>query len=239
LAYKFEPGSTFKVVTAAAAFEDGGVGIDTPVECPGVATIGTPHHPQRGQVRVGHGAAASRVRPVLQHDVRAVGRRPAPSALPGAAKQFGIGVDFTVAGITTNAGSVPTPTSVAERVEAGIGQGKVQTTPFGMAVAAATVATGRMPLPQLIREIPTTTDGTESVLPSGVAQKSRPMMREVVTGGTAQELNRFGGLREDRDRRVRRRFVRARLVHGLPRQPRVRRAGRGRRLVEGRRRRRR
>lgn len=194
LAYKFEPGSTFKVVTAAAALENGGVGIDTPVECPGVATIGTRTIPNEGRFELG-------TVPLRQAFARSCNTTfgqlaadlPA-SALPAAAKQFGIGVDFTVAGITTNTGSVPTPASVAERVEAGIGQGKVQTTPFGMALAAATVATGKMPMPRMIREIDTTTDGTGSALPSGVAQKLRPMMREVVTGGTAQELNRFGAV---------------------------------------------
>ena len=47
-------------------------------------------------------------------------------------------------------GSVPPTVNLAERTEDGFGQGKVLVSPFGMALAAATVAAGKTPVPQLI-----------------------------------------------------------------------------------------
>lgn len=67
-----------------------------------------------------------------------------------AASQFGIGPDYDVAGIPTISGNVPPTVNLTERTEDGFGQGKVLVTPFGMALAAATVANGKTPVPQLI-----------------------------------------------------------------------------------------
>ena len=58
--------------------------------------------------------------------------------------------DYQVEGITTVTGSVPPTVDLAERTEDGFGQGKVLVSPFGMAMAAATVAAGKTPVPQLI-----------------------------------------------------------------------------------------
>ncbi|HWO65585.1 MAG TPA: penicillin-binding transpeptidase domain-containing protein [Umezawaea sp.] len=192
LGYLHEPGSTFKVVTAAAALEHGAVTVDKPIECPGEATIGTRRIPNEGKFDLGtvplHTAFAQSCNTTfgkLSADLPA-------DALTTTALQFGIGADFTIAGITTNTGKVPPAQDVASRVENGIGQGKVQTTPFGMALAAATVASGKTPVPQLIREIPTVTNTDLPGLPAGVAQALRPMMREVVTGGTATALAPYG-----------------------------------------------
>jgi len=192
LGYLHEPGSTFKMVTAAAAIENGGVTIDTAVECPGEATIGTRRIPNEGKFDLGtvplHKAFAQSCNTTfgkLAADLPG-------TALTTTALQFGIGADFTIAGITTNTGKAPAAQDVAERVENGIGQGKVQTTPFGLALAAATVATGQTPTPRLIREIPTVTNTDLPGLPAGIAQALRPMMREVVTSGTATALAQYG-----------------------------------------------
>ncbi len=193
LGYLHEPGSTFKLVTAAAALENGGVTIDTPVDCPGEATIGTRRIPNEDRFDLG---TVPLRKAFAQSCNTTFGRLSADlpaTALTGAALRFGIGADFTIAGITTNTGKVPAAQDVAERVENGIGQGRVQTTPFGMALAAATVATGgKTPTPKLIREIPTVVNTELPGLPAGIAQALRPMMREVVTSGTATELAPYG-----------------------------------------------
>ncbi len=59
-------------------------------------------------------------------------------------------------GIPTVTGSVPPTVDLAERTEDGFGQGKVLVSPFGMALAAATVAAGKTPVPQLIEGRQTT-----------------------------------------------------------------------------------
>jgi cell division protein FtsI/penicillin-binding protein 2 len=192
LGYLHEPGSTFKMVTAAAALENGGVTVDTPVECPGEATIGTRRIPNEGKFDLGTVPLRKAFAQSCNTTFGKLSADLPATALTDAALRFGIGADFTVAGLTTNTGKVPPAQDVASRVENGIGQGKVQTTPFGMALAAATVASGRTPVPQLIREIPTVTNTALPGLPTGVAQALRPMMREVVTGGTATALAPFG-----------------------------------------------
>jgi len=190
----FEPGSTFKVVTAAAALTGGGVGAGTVVECPGKQTIGPRTIVNDEQFDLGpvplHRAFAASCNTSFS---RLAADLPA-DALPRAASMFGLGADYAVAGITTNTGKVPPAATVTERVEAGIGQGTVQATPFGMALVAATVARGSTPTPQLIREIPTT-GGGGAPLPGPVAAALRSMMGEVVTGGTARELAGLGGVR--------------------------------------------
>ncbi|GAA3462570.1 penicillin-binding transpeptidase domain-containing protein [Saccharothrix longispora] len=190
----FEPGSTFKVVTATAALTAGTANADTPLDCPGAATIGTRRITNEDSFELGtvpmrraFAASCNTSFGKLAADLPA-------DALPTAASYFGLMSDFSVAGITTNTGKVPAAGSTAARVEAGIGQGEVLTTPFGMALAAATVAQGRTPVPRLLRDTPT--EGQQPpALPGGVVTALRSMMAEVVTGGTARELAGFAGVR--------------------------------------------
>ncbi|MEU4804525.1 penicillin-binding transpeptidase domain-containing protein [Actinosynnema sp. NPDC023587] len=190
----YEPGSTFKIVTAAAALTSGTVTATTPVECPGKKTIGPRQIVNDDQFDLGtvpvHRAFAASCNTSFS---QLAADLPA-NALPQTAALFGLGADYTVAGLTTNTGKVPPAETVTQRVEAGIGQGTVQTTPFGMALVAATVARGSTPTPQLIREIPTE-GGQSRALPGGVVSALRSMMGEVVTGGTARELAGLGGVR--------------------------------------------
>jgi hypothetical protein len=190
----YEPGSTFKIVTTTAALTGGLATADTPVPCPGKATIGTRQITNDDSFELGtvplHRAFAASCNTSFS---QLAADLPA-TALPEAAAYFGLASDFTVAGITTNTGKIPPSDSVPARVEAGIGQGQMQASPFGMALVAATVANGRTPVPQLIREIPTQGEAP-APLPGGVTGALRSMMGEVVTGGTARELAGYGGVR--------------------------------------------
>jgi hypothetical protein len=190
----YEPGSTFKVVTATAAMTGGLATIDTPVACPGKETIGTRTITNEDSFELG---TVTFRRAFAASCNTSFGRLAATlptSALPNAAGYFGLTSDFTVAGVTTNTGQIPEPAPGAAQVEAAIGQGTIRTTPFGMALVAATVAQGRTPVPRLIREIET--EGVQPpALPGGVAGALRSMMSDVVTGGTARELAGYGGVR--------------------------------------------
>lgn len=190
----YEPGSTFKIVTATAALTGGLATADTPVPCPGKATIGTRQITNDDSFELGtvplHRAFAASCNTSFS---QLAADLPA-TALPESAAYFGLASDFTVAGITTNTGKIPPSDSVPARVEAGIGQGQMQASPFGMALVAATVANGRTPVPRLIREIPTGGEAP-APLPGGVAGALRSMMGEVVTGGTSRELAGYGGVR--------------------------------------------
>jgi cell division protein FtsI/penicillin-binding protein 2 len=118
-----------------------------------------------------------------------------PRGLNQAAAQYGLGSDYVVDGIPTVTGSVPPTVDLTERTEDGFGQGKVLASPFGMALVAATVAAGKTPVPQLILGRPTQVNGTAAAISPKMLDALRPMMRLVVTNGTAKELNGLGDVR--------------------------------------------
>ncbi|HEV8555026.1 MAG TPA: penicillin-binding transpeptidase domain-containing protein [Actinophytocola sp.] len=193
---RYAPGSTFKIATSVAALESGKVNADTPVGCPGTITIDGRVIPNSNKFDKGtipmHSAFAFSCNTTfasLAVDLPA-------DALSGAAKKLGIGMDFVVPGITTVTGSVPPATGKTERAEDGFGQGKVVATPFGMALAAATVASGSTPTPSLLRGAETKVNGA-GAQPIGapVLDAVRAMMREVVTTGTATALGSLGDVR--------------------------------------------
>ncbi len=185
---RYPPGSTFKVVTASAALQAGTVAAATPVSCPGTTVIDGRAIPNSDRFDLGtvelHTAFARSCNTTF---ARLAADLPA-AALPDAARQLGLGVDFVMAGATTITGSVPPGPSVVARAEAGFGQGTVVASPFGMALVAASVARGAMPTPILVRESPTTVDATPTAPPAPVVDALRVMMREVVTAGTARAL---------------------------------------------------
>ncbi|PRY42626.1 penicillin-binding transpeptidase domain-containing protein [Umezawaea tangerina] len=186
---QFPPGSTFKMITATAALEDGKVQADTPVPCPGKTTIDgrrvvpNDHDFDKGTIPL-HSAFAFSCNTTFAEIAAGL---PA-DALTKTADKFGIGVDFDIPAITTITGSVPAATDVVERAEDGFGQGKVLASPFGMAVAAATAATGTQPVPSLLRGQETKVDHRSATIAPTVLDPVRQMMREVVEVGTAQLL---------------------------------------------------
>ena len=138
----YPPGSTFKIITAGAAIQSGLATPDTSVPCPGRIEIGERSIPNYDEFR----SAPCRWRP----------RSPSPAtrrsrSWPASCRRtdctsrrpIGIGQDYSVVGVPTESGSVPPAEDLVQRTEDGFGQGKVLVSPFGMALAAATVATGR------------------------------------------------------------------------------------------------
>jgi beta-lactamase class D len=188
LSGRYPPGSTFKTVTATAALQAGAVTADSPVPCPGSTVIDGRAIPNNDGFDLGtvplHTAFARSCNTTF---ARLAADLPA-QALPDAARQLGLGLDFVMAGATTVTGSVPPGDSTVARAEAGFGQGAVVASPFGMALVAATVAHGSMPTPVLIRGTATTADATPAAVAPNVIDPLRAMMREVVTAGTARAL---------------------------------------------------
>ncbi|GAA2821256.1 penicillin-binding transpeptidase domain-containing protein [Crossiella cryophila] len=188
----YPPGSTFKVVTAAAALQAGAATPDTVLPCPGTWTLQGRKIPNNDEFDLGnvplHQAFAASCNTTF---AELASKLPADS-LTNAAKQFGVGVDFDLAGVRTLTGKVPPAEPVVERAEDGFGQGKVVTTPFGMALVAATAARGSMPTPNLLRGTETKVVGGIPAPAPAIGDQIRPMMREVVVSGTAKKLNRLG-----------------------------------------------
>jgi cell division protein FtsI/penicillin-binding protein 2 len=193
---RYPPGSTFKIVTAAAAMSSCQATADTPLPCPGKTVIDgrrivpNDHEFDKGTIPL-HSAFAFSCNTTFAHLAAGM----APDALTKAADSFGLGVDFEIPAITTITGSVPPATDVVERAEDGFGQGKLLASPFGMALVAATTATGKMPVPTLLEGRETKADHTPTPPTPAVLEPLRAMMREVVETGTAPQLKPYGDVR--------------------------------------------
>lgn len=209
---EFAPGSVFQAVTALAALDDGLVHLDDLVSCPDGAHADAVPVPveapefredeQRSEEVPFSGAFAHSCDAAIED----LALRLPDDALHNMALRLGVGLRIDSPGLIAATGSVPITGSRAERIEAAHGQGDLRVTPFGMALAAATIARGTVPEPFLLgrgngpaRDVaaPTTTAAeAEEVeaLDLGVTNDLKRMMREAVTAGAAAKLADLPGL---------------------------------------------
>ncbi|MGA5465079.1 penicillin-binding transpeptidase domain-containing protein [Mycobacterium sp. NPDC050041] len=191
----YPPGSTFKIVTAGAAIDRAMATPNTLLGCPGKMDIGHRTVPNYGGFDLGTVPMSRAFASSCNTTFAELASRMPPRGLTTAAAQYGIGPDYEIEGITTVSGSVPPTVNLAERTEDGFGQGKVLVSPFGMAMAAATVAAGRTPVPRLIEGRETVINGERTPISPAMVDGLRPMMRLVVTNGTADDLQGVGDVR--------------------------------------------
>ena len=191
----YPPGSTFKIITAGAAIDRDMATPSTLLPCPGTIDIGQRTIPNYGGFDLGTVPMSRAFANSCNTTFAELASRMPPKGLTTAAAQYGIGNDYVVDGLTTVTGSVPPTVNLTERTEDGFGQGKVLVSPFGMALAAATVAAGKTPLPQLIEGHPTAVTGDATPISDKMLDGLRPMMQLVVTNGTAKDLNGSGDVR--------------------------------------------
>ncbi len=189
---RYPPGSTFKIATATAAISEEGLTAATPVACPGVTVIGGRSVPNFDRFDLGTVALQTAFARSCNTTFAQLGSQLSPDALTAAALRLGIGADYAVPGLTTITGSVPASSDLVQRAENGFGQGQVLASPLGMALMAATVARGAPVVPQLIRDRPTQVIAPAPAPDPAVLDQVRPMMRAVVTEGTAMRLAGFG-----------------------------------------------
>jgi cell division protein FtsI/penicillin-binding protein 2 len=188
----YPPGSTFKIITAGAAIQTNLASPNTLLGCPGTIDIGQRTIPNYGGFDLGVVPMSKAFANSCNTTFAELASRLPPKGLTVAAAQYGIGPDYQVAGLSTVSGSVPPTVNLAERTEDGFGQGKVLVSPFGMALAAATVDAGKTPVPQLIVGRPTVIDGDRTAISPEMLDALRPMMRLVVTNGTAKDIAESG-----------------------------------------------
>ncbi|BBY66174.1 penicillin-binding protein [Mycolicibacterium helvum] len=191
----YPPGSTFKIITAGAAIDRDMATPNTLLGCPGEIDIGHRTIPNYNKFDLGTVPMSKAFANSCNTTFAELASRMPPTALTVAASQYGIGPDYTIDGLTTVTGTVPPTVNLAERTEDGFGQGKVLVTPFGMALAAATVAAGKTPTPHLIVGSQTAEAGDHPPITPAMLDGLRPMMRMVVTNGTAKDINDSGDVR--------------------------------------------
>ena len=178
----YPPGSTFKVVTAAALVA-GGMSPGSAAACPlSVVTAQRTIHNHDGLMlgatTLGQAFAQSCNTTFAQLAVDRLGS----GKLAAQASLFGFGTHISP-GVEAYEGDFPAPQSGAELAEAGIGQGRVQASPLSMALIAAAVGDGEWRPPRLLPG--KATAGSPHPIPAALLAALRPMMRSVVTGGTA------------------------------------------------------
>ncbi|MDP9432007.1 MAG: penicillin-binding transpeptidase domain-containing protein [Actinomycetota bacterium] len=197
LAGRYPPGSTFKVVTAAALLEGGLSPVDR-VPCPPTVTVsGKSFRNFEGEAG---GDLPFRRDFALSCNTAFVSlaARLDADALPEVARRFGLGADWSTP-VPAYPGSVPQPADPVDEAAEMIGQGRVLASPLGMAMVAGTVSAGSWRPPVLVTEPaqqqsetgqqqsePAQQPGeTAQELAPGTVAALRDMMRAVVTEGTA------------------------------------------------------
>ena len=125
----FPPGSTFKMVTAGAAIDRDMATPNTMLGCPGRIDIGHRTIPNYGGFDLGVVSMSRAFASSCNTTFAELGSRLPPRGLTQAATRYGIGLDYTVDGISTVTGSVPPTVDLSERTEDGFGQGKVLASP--------------------------------------------------------------------------------------------------------------
>ena len=189
---RYPPGSTFKMVTAYAAMPAENLTPQTPVECPGTTVIDGRTIPNEDSFVLGTVPLQQAFARSCNTTFSRLALGLPPEGLPEAGRELGFGADWTIPGMTTITGSVDAATDDLQRSVDGIGQGDVLASPFGMALVSATIAHGAPVTPALIRGLPTEATIAPGTPDPAVLDQLRPMMRAVVTSGTATAANGQG-----------------------------------------------
>ena len=197
----YPPASTFKMVVAMAALEQGLVDPEDTVFCPGYLEIaGRRFHCWK---RAGHGRVDMQDSIEQSCDVYfyTLALKIGIENISAMASRFGLGVRYDVPMSAVNQGTIPTKDwklrtqgqdwVIGDTVNASIGQGYVLASPLQLAVMTARLASGKEVTPRLIKSI----DGIEQASGGGVSlgmnesnlRRMRDAMFGVVNGrrGTA------------------------------------------------------
>jgi penicillin-binding protein 2 len=178
---QYPPGSTFKIIMATAALEEGIVNPFTRIHCSGSLPFG--NHVFHCWRKGGHG-------PMNVHDALVnscdvffyqVGERLGVDTIAKYAHAFGLGLPTGINLGSERTGTIPDsawkkrvfkqPWFPGETLSVAIGQGYVTATPLQMAQVAATIAVGARHRPRLVQRVEAL-DGTmvKSVEPETVAR---------------------------------------------------------------------
>lgn len=181
---RYPPGSTFKVASAMALLIKG-LTPGTIVNCPATIVVGKEFRNASGEVL---GEVPFRTNFADSCNTAFVGQsdRVTPDELTATAALLGYReLDL---GVPVRGGSVPSSASVTEHAANMIGQGKVEASPFVVALASASVANGSSVQPRLIVDPEAPAPEKGAPLPAAQVAQLREMMRAVVTRGTGRSV---------------------------------------------------
>lgn len=210
----YPPASTFKLVTAAAALEDG-VSPHHSVVCNGGYQVGRRRF--KCWKRGGHGRVDLTAALAGSCDVwfYEVGIRLGPEKIADAAARFGLGSPTGLALNGERGGLLPSPEWIEQRygyrwgagdsASVSIGQGILLTTPIQLAVMAATVAAdGERPVPYIVEQV---------TRPDGTTARIGGLRAPIDTGFSTEAL---AAVREGMVAVMERGTARSQAIEGLP-----------------------
>ncbi|WP_241835199.1 penicillin-binding transpeptidase domain-containing protein [Pseudofrankia asymbiotica] len=185
------PGSTGKIISAAALISQGVLTASTPVACPAVYTVqGISYHNDKDESEPASTPMSYNFAQSCNNAFSQWWEHESGGRLASVAKEyFGLNQPWDI-GLGTPATyyNQPATASGSELAQNMFGQGHVTASPLAMASVAATVANGTFKQPVLL---PGATQVAATPLPANVDSQLKTMMRAVVTEGTAAGLG-FG-----------------------------------------------
>ena len=181
---EFPPGSTFKVITASA-LAGRGMRPSSPVQCPATVTIGGRlfHNDNNEQLGSTNLRTAFAVSCNSTFALLASQRLTGPS-LAATARQFGFNAGPAL-GIPGALATFRTPHQPVDLAADAFGQGTDIVNPLSQATVAAAIDNGTWRPPQLVTSPAQRQPASPHPISAQVLATLRPMMRAVVTSGTA------------------------------------------------------
>ena len=202
---QYPPGSTFKIIVATAALEEGIINPFTRLHCGGGLQFG--NHYFRCWKKGGHGSLNVHEALVQSCDVffYQVAQRLGIDTIARYARAYGLGMPTGIDLEHEKPGTIPDtawkrrrfkqPWYAGETLSAGIGQGYITTTPLQMAEVISTLAVGKRFRPQYVKQIETLDgDIVKKETPEQIATlKVRPTTLMQVREGLRDVVNAPNG----------------------------------------------
>ena len=193
---QYPPGSTFKILTSYAGLDKQQLTPDSIVPCPGTMDI----YGRTVTNYAGFGLGSVPLQTAFARSCNTtfadISTKLAPGELKSVGKQFGLGLDYDIAGLDSLTGTIPDGEEPLDRTEAGYGQGLDLASPFGMALVSATAAHGSTPLPYLIAGRDTApSEKVASPDPRAIGELQAMMKAVTSPGGTASGMSAGGDIR--------------------------------------------
>jgi cell division protein FtsI/penicillin-binding protein 2 len=187
LSGRYQPGQAFTIVSTAALFNTGLIGVNTQIPCGSSNPVGGENFTNDPPVRAG-GTFRADFANACSTAFAGLSLRLSAKDLESAASGFGLGKPWQLP-LDAYSGGMPSPSNQAELAEDSIGTGSVQVSPLDMAIIAGVVESGTWRPPVLVTDPPD--PGLTPTVPfeTQVVRALQVLMRSTVSSGAGHAAN--------------------------------------------------